>query len=286
MRKRLLRYLGALIVSTVATYSGLARQAVAETAPACGLSDVSAWQVAMEDPQEEATPAYVLRTTEDFIARCPQRPEIPEAHRIAGLAAAWAEETGTAASHFEAAGDMRDTEALLMHAAVRFALGEPERATALRDDAITLWTARIARRGLADIETERLPHGEIIKVSFDRTDPETQLSHLWIARPDGPGWPAALAVSSRRQLNAFHQLRAGEDAPALRHVRLYRCETRRLLARSTERLSDREIDAAARLGLSAYLADPDIPGTGALRPCVFDGDILPAIHPARAVPTQ
>ena len=46
MRKRLLRYLGALLVYMVSTYSGSQRYAWADTRASCSLSDVAAWQVA------------------------------------------------------------------------------------------------------------------------------------------------------------------------------------------------------------------------------------------------
>ena len=55
MRTRLLRYAGALIVSLISLYSGEQRYAHAAPQDGCSLSDVAAWQVALSDPQEEAT---------------------------------------------------------------------------------------------------------------------------------------------------------------------------------------------------------------------------------------
>ena len=286
MRTRLLRYAGALIVSLISLYSGEQRYAHAAPQDGCSLSDAKAWQVALSDPQEEATPAYRRTVTERFIDRCAERPEIEDAHRIAAMAAAWEGKPETAAAHFEAAGYTSDTEALMMHAAVRFALGEETRASALRDEAVESWIARLVRRGIASIEIEETADGKIIAVTFDRTDREMRVSHLWIAVPRGAGWPAALSITSERQLTAFHRLRAGADAPALRHVRLYRCQSRRLLARSSQPLSAADVAGAARLGLSAYLGDPDVPAPGKLEACLFDGYILPQISPALAVPTR
>ena len=285
MQKRLLRYLSALIASLVCTYAGIRQHAAAEGLQTCGLSDVAAWQVALEPNDVEATPAYIQSVTEGFLARCPGRPEAGEAHRIAGLAASWADNIEAAAAHFEKMGYVTDSEALLMHAAVRFSLGEPDRAATLRDKAIDAWLDRIQRNGLADIETEETRYGEIIQVKFRKTGPELRISHLWIARPDEPAWPAALSVSSERQLNAFHRLRAGADAPAQTFIRLYRCQARKLLAQTPE-LNESDMEAAAGLSLTAYLANPDTPAPGDLDACLFDNRILPGIRRSDSVPVQ
>ncbi len=285
MKKRLFRYLGALIVSLVSTHSGLMRFALADI-PACGLSDVAAWQMSLDDPTEEATPAYVRGVSEAFIEACPDRPEVAEAHRIAGQSAAYDKDVAGAAAHFDAAGYVTDVETLFLHAAVRSALGETERASKLRDEAIDHWISRIERRGLAEIEVRDADGGELIGIHFKRTDPDTNISDLWIARPDGAGWPAALKVTSERQLNAFHRLRAGEDAAQLRFVRLYRCHTRRVLARTSEPVTQADIRAAAELGLRAYLANPDTAQRGAMQRCLLAEHMLPEISPATSVPIQ
>lgn len=286
MRKRLLRYMGALIVSLITAYSGSQRYAWGDAAGPCSLSDVAAWQVALDDPQEEATPAYRQAVTEAFLERCPERPEAEDAHRIAGMAAAWAGKVETAAAHFEKAGYISDSDVLLMHAAVRFALGDSGQAKQLRDEAIETWIARLIRLDMADIASEQTPAGELIRVRFRKTDPETQVSHIWVARPDGAAWPAALSVTSERQLNALFRLRAGEDAAALRYVRLYRCRSRKLLARTSQPLGESDMDAAARASLIAYMANPDRPSPGKLESCLFDSRILPAISRSASIPLQ
>ncbi|MGB3625544.1 MAG: hypothetical protein WA989_06945 [Henriciella sp.] len=288
MRKRLLRYLSALIVSLICTYSGLQRVAFADEAPVrtCGLSDVSVWQMQLADPQEEASPDYVQRVTEDFIAACPNRPEIPEAHRIAARAAAWDDKPEDAARHFEQAGYIADVDSLFIYASVELALGEQAHAWQLRDEAIEIWLARLARRGVADVSIEEAKGGELISVRLQAGDPRQPRSHIWIARPSGAGWPSALTVSADRQLNALHKLRAGEHADDLAFVRLYRCRARRMLARTTEPLSDTQIAAGARLALSAYLADPDIPSSGEIESCAFVERILPDLSAASAFATQ
>ncbi|MEQ8558381.1 MAG: hypothetical protein RIB03_08690 [Henriciella sp.] len=288
MRKRLLRYLSALLVSVISTYSGMQRYALADAVDeqGCGLSDVAAWQVLLEDPQEEATPAYRQSVTEAFLKACPERPEAGSAHEIAGMAAAWAGNVDDAARHFEAMGYTTDSETLLMHAAVRFALGEDTYALKLRDEAIEHWMSRLVRYGLADVGIEETPQGELIRVRFLETNPETQVSYLWIAKPKAAAWPAALSITSERQLNALFRLRAGDEAEALRHVRLYRCRARKVLARTNEPIKEADMDAAAMAGLRAYMADPDRPEAGALNACLFDGQILPEISRTKAIPVQ
>lgn len=286
MRKRLLRYLGALLVSMICAYSGSQRYAAAEPGGSCTLSDVAAWQVALEDPQEEATPLYRQTVTEAFLTRCPDRPEAPGAHQIAGIAAAWVGDTEAAAAHFDQAGYVTDSETLLMHAAVRFALGEEDRARALRDAAVEHWIARLQRQELADITFEQTRAGELIGVRFRQTDPETQVSHLWIAQPKAAVWPAALSVTSERQLNALFRLRAGEEAKALRHVRLYRCRARKILARTSEPIGEADMNVAARASLVAYMANPDVPAPGEIEACLFDGRILPKVSRVRSIPLQ
>ena len=286
MRKRLLRYLGALIVSMVSTYSGMQRFAMADTGGPCSLSDVAAWQVALEQPDEEETPAYRQAVTEDFLAACPDRPEAGDAHRIAGMAAAWNGDAGAAAAHFAQMGYVEDAETLLMHAAVRFALGEETAARALRDRAIDHWMARLDRLGLARVSVDERANGDLIHIQFERTDPETAVSQLWIARPRDAAWPAALSVTSERQLNAFFKLRAGEDAGALRHVRFYRCRARKLLARTSEAVQDDAVASAASAMLSAYMAAPDRPAPGDIQACLLDSYILPRISRTDNVPLQ
>lgn len=286
MRKRLLRYLGALLVSMVSTYSGSQRYAWADTRASCSLSDVAAWQVALDDPVEEATPAFRQAVTEDFLTRCPERPEVEDAHRIAGVSAAWAGDLEAAADHLSKAGFVTDSETLLMHAAVMFALGETADATALRDDAVEQWIARLMRLDMAEITADKVAGGEVIRVRFKRSDPATNISHIWVAVPASGAWPAALSVTSERQLNALFRLRAGEETAALRHVRLYQCRSRKVLARTTEPLGEAALEQAAKASLIAYLASPDRPEEGALEACLFDNRILPRIQRSGSVPLQ
>lgn len=285
MKKRLFRYIGALIVSLVSTHSGFSRYAWADI-PACGLSDVSAWQMALEYPAEEATPAYVRKVSEAFIAACPDRPEVAEAHRIAGQSAAYDKDIAGAAQHFDQAGYVTDIETLFLHAAVRAARGETDRASILRNDAIDHWVSRIERRGLADIEVLDADGGQLIGVHFRKTDPETKISDLWIAKPDGAGWPAALKVTADRQLNAFHRLRAGDTATEQSYIRMYRCNARRMLARTSAPVTRAEVRAAAELGLRAYLANPDDAPRGTLQRCLFAEYMLPDISTSNAIPIQ
>lgn len=75
----------ALIASGISAFLGLAQDAHAEAA--CGLSDAVRYQNAISTPQEEGSPAYFLRTAEAFIAACPDRFEVRDAHIVAARAA-------------------------------------------------------------------------------------------------------------------------------------------------------------------------------------------------------
>lgn len=288
MRKRLLRYLSALIVSVICTYTGMQRTALAQTEPVadCSLNDVFSWQQRLESPEEEATPAYVQRVSEAFIAACPNRPEVSEAHRIAGLAAGWGKNIEAAATHFELAGHVTDVDSLFMHAAVRLALGDKQQAWHLRDAAIEFWLVRLSRQGIGDIEIDQLDNGQLISINFRMADKDNRQSTLWIAKPGGAGWPAALTVSSDRQLNTLHRLRAGDSARDLHMIRLYRCTSRKLLGRSATPVSDEDVAATAKAALSAYLADPDVPKPGKIESCLFAARMLPEISLGNAVAIQ
>ena len=249
MRKTLLRYAGALLVSVVSTFSGLSRFALAEppAVPACSLNDVSAWQAALSNPTEEATPAYTVRVTEAFINRCPNRPEVPEAHRLAAISSVWDGDARAAVRHFEQVGHMTDSKSLLLYTAASLAVGDDDAAWKLRDAAISSWLERLDRRRQAEIKTTETSTGTILSVAFRQVDADNPVSQLWLAWPHGAGWPAALSVSSEAQLNAFHRLRAGEDAADVKHIRLYRCRARRLLARTTEAVSPEDVEETAML---------------------------------------
>ena len=287
MREKFRRYASAVIVSLVSLYCGSSRYAYAETATlsACGLNDVFAWQLQLDAPEEEETPAYVRQVTEDFIARCPNRPEIPAAHQIAGLAAGWAGLPDVAVQHFRCAGPMRETDALFMAAAAEFHTGNSKIAWTLRDRAIDLWTDRLERRG-AEVRTRATRGGKIHAIRFAKQADGTGTTHLWLAQPAGAGWPAALSLQSSAQLNALHRLTAGEDAGPVSNIRLYRCQSRRLMARSEDVFTDEELEELAHQSLTAYLADPDKEAGGDFAVCLFARDMLAEPQPVGPLLTQ
>ena len=285
MRERILRYVVATGTALLTSWIGLQKVAEAEVRT-CSLNDVAAWQVSIETPEEEGTPAYIRKLTEDFIASCPDRPEVSEAHRIAGMAAGWAHDPEGAAEHFELAGYQTDVETLFMQASALIATGQSERAWKLRDEAIEYWLSGIVRRSRGDVAIEQIAGGEILHVRFRGTDGENRQTHVWVAKPDGAGWPASLNVSSEAQLNAFHRLSAGESSGDLHLVRLHRCNKRRLLARMPGTLDEAGLNEAARLALIAYLAKPDIPQDGDFETCVFSQRILPDVNSAKPFAIQ
>lgn len=288
MRQRLARYASALIVSVVSSYCGLARYAAADAAqsPACSLRDAQAWQLSLDEPNEEASPAYILRVTEAFIERCPDRPEAASAHRIAGLSAGWAGQADLAYTHFAKAGHMRDTEALFIAMASAFHAGDEQAAAAFSADAFDAWVSRIARRGTGIATVETLPGGDIISVSFAPMQADAPTSRVWIARPANGAWPAALSVKSDAQLTAFHRLVSGKEAASLTHVRLYRCRQRTLIGRSDSPIDQGALETLARESMLAYLASPDRSAKGQFDICLFADDILPESGIPGRVATQ
>ena len=275
MRDKIGRYTSALIVSLVSMYCGASRYAFAETpaTQACGLNDALAWQMQLDAPEEEATPAYIRRITEDFIARCPNRPEVPSAHQVAGMAAGWEGLSEVSVQHFRKAGAMRDSDALFMAAAGELHTGNSDIAWALRDRAIALWTQRLAHRG-AEVESFEVRGGTIHAIRFAGPRASTGATHIWLAQPDGPGWPGVLTLQSSDQLNALHRLTAGEDAKPISHLRFVRCQSRRLLARTEDAFTEEELEELAEQSLTAYLADPDREGEEEYSTCILARHML------------
>lgn len=275
MSERLARYASALLVSVVSTYCGFSRQAIGEpaTSPTCSMSDAQAWQLALEDPQEEASPDYILRVTEAFIEQCPGRPEVPSARRIAGMAAGWADLPERAYEHFSEARYIADTDAHFMAMASALHQGDSDTAKDHQDGVFDDWLARLERRGAGTVSVETVEGGDILKVDLSVPGTQGQIEHLWVARPEGLAWPAGLRIETSPTLNAFHQLVAGENARTISHVRLYRCRSRTLLGQSDRPIDPQEMSALARQTLMAYLADPDLSEPGEFDVCLF-GDYM------------
>ncbi len=272
-----------LLAALVTTFVALFPPPASAQGHECALSDVAAWQTQLSDPQEELTPRRIFEVTSAFVMQCPDRPEILEANRIAAMAAVDMGKADIAVSHFERAGYLRDDMSRFYYASALLAFGEGEMAWELRDQMVADWETKLTRRGDVDLAARTVPGGMIYTVRFDRVDSETGIGAAWLAVPDGAGWPATLSLGSSRQMTAFHRLRVGAEAPALRHVDLYRCRSRRMLAKADKDIPIAELDEAASVTLTAYLSLPDVLITNndsaALATCLWPNRLFP--RPAR-----
>ena len=278
---KFLRRLGAGVLATgVTTFIAVYPRAGAEIQPQdCSLRDVGAWQAQLVDREQELSPGYILRVTEAFLARCPTRPEVREASKVAGIAATNAGEPARALRHFERAGQLYDERANFYKAAVLLANGEAQRAWALRDQLVADWLEELAGDPLVAVESHAIRGGFMHTVRFARPDHDSGIGTAWIGVPDGPGWPATLTMGAGRQRTAFHRLRAGAQSAPMQHVDYYRCRGRRLLAETEASIAMSELDEAARLTLIGYFTAPDgttrQTGEGTLKTCLWPSRILP-----------
>ncbi|MEQ3745030.1 MAG: hypothetical protein ABNH53_02185 [Henriciella sp.] len=252
---RIRRYACAVLASFVTTFIALnASPIAAAQTNQCNWQDVAAWQKSLTESSQEQTPEYILRVTEAFIAACPNRPEVRDASRIAGIAASDMGEPSKAVDHFNNALPMWDVKARFYEISALLADGKSRTAWQARDELVEDWLDELAREPKISVVTNKVRGGEIHAVTFAQRDQETGIGAAWVAVPDGPGWPATLTIGSERQLTAFHKIRTGAD---LRHVDLYRCRGRRILARVDAAMSVGEMDISAETTLVAYLARPD-----------------------------
>ena len=275
--KRTCRYAGAAIAAAVTTFIGWAGLANADPV-ACSLNDVTAWQLALNDPEYEQSPDHILEVTAACLGKCPDRPEQPDASRIAGIAAADMGEAERAVQHFQAAGRMRDLMSNFYAIASFAAIGEEASAWRLRDQMVDGWHARLDQHPAVSVSVMPSHNGTIYQVYFTQSDEDTGVKAVWVGVPNGPGWPATLSFSKDPFRLGLKRIRAAEDRTEYRYVDLHRCLGRRALGAIAKRLSVKEFDAAASASLAAYMAHPDQPAayvSGPIRNCVFPGRLLP-----------
>ncbi|MEM9938907.1 MAG: hypothetical protein AAF768_08675 [Pseudomonadota bacterium] len=278
-KDRLWRWTAAIIATVVTSLIGLYPEHLAfGEAAGCSLNDVSDWQNQLMDPDEEIDPPYILEVTEAFILRCPDRPEIKEASRIAGVAAVRMGDAKRALAHFDKAGWIRDQRSLFAQAAAFLATGDTEMGWVIRDEILANWLLDLSRTPLTTVDTIEVQGGHIYAVNFTKIDAETGIRAAWVAVPDGPGWPATLSVGSDAFSNAIHKMRAGADAAPLRQIHLHRCFERKVLAQSPVEISVNQFGQTAQLALQAYLADPDLYeplANGRINQCLMAGKLFP-----------
>ncbi len=276
--KRIWRYACAVLASFVTTFIAVMSSPFA-AAQTCSWQDAASWQLAISEPQVEATPEYILNVTETFIAACPERPEVAEARRIAGIAAADEGLAKRATEHFSAAGPMTDAQSNFYAISAYLAAGDKQAAWDTRDKYVETWLRQIKRSGHVSVETRQVRGGHIHSVLFGKKNKESGIGAAWVAIPDGPGWPATLTFSAERQRLAFQKIRGGQVPEDLRHIDLYRCHGRRLMAERDASSSAGQLDLSAEIALEAYLARPDQYQKGnagdPLTVCLWPGRLFP-----------
>lgn len=254
------------------------KYAHADVESGCSLRDVAAWQTQLSDPQEEATPDYILRVTEGFIQACPNRPELRDAHAIAGQAAADSGAAVDAIAHFEKALPLKSKAAQFTYTAALAVSGRDE-AWDVRDEIIADWLQRVSYHPNVTLLSQPIRGGKLHRLTIAHPRGDVRIKQAWIAVPDGAGWPATLTIGTDRQRTMFHRLRAGEAAKPPLFIDLHRCTARRMIGRVEASALQTDIDQEATRALTAYLAAPDMTektDAGApIASCVWPDRLLP-----------
>ena len=284
-----LRWVSAVIASAVCTIIGLsgANYAYADSAD-CSLKDVSAWKARLTDPTEEASPDYKLRVSEDFIQDCPYRPEVMEAHQIAGLAAIDAGAADAVIDHLESARtpyQPLDTRAWFGLIAAKLETGERKTAWRERDALVAHWLDRIDIDGLADVDTHKTRGGVIYSARFIALEPGDYVRGVWLAVPNGDGWPSAVVLGSSGFRSALNQLRS-PGADRLEQIDLIGCQERITLWQMEGEIPFETAHEAALAASRRYLEVPELPGdNGSLDmsvACIWPQKMLPRPDPYTA----
>jgi len=277
LSKRKRRWLGAITATAVTTLMALSALSSAE-AQSCTLQDATQWQLALNDPAEEQSPAYIRRVTEAFLEACPQRPEYYDASRIAGIAAADMADAPAATQHFTNAGPMRNLLSNFYAMGSFLAIGEGRTAWRIRDQVVERWRSRLERNSRVSLTPLPQKQGMIYQVRFETPDRETKLREAWVAVPFGPGWPASLGFSSERMRLALRRTSTGSALSGLEFIDLNRCLGRRTLGEIEDPISAQMYHDKALSSLNAYLADPDVPrgrDKREIQICVWPSRLLP-----------
>lgn len=292
-----LRLIAAVLTAGITTWIGLSaidRKANANTADlmtaSCTQSDIAVYHDLMEYPEEEATPAYVLAVSEAFLETCSEHPDARKIRLQAAEAALNAGHARATIRHLEAAQAFDYTLSLSDRFRLMAALAASGRETEAwieRDEAVEAWLAKLSENGLAVVETETLTDGVIYAVQFSAVEEDSRIRAIWLAVPDGDGWPAAVNLGSDSFRAAMHAIRASEGAPRLQHVDLVRCRSRYTLGKAEGDISVKAAERAARPLLEVYLRAPDrLEWTAANKPvasCIWPQQMMPQTSPWKAV---
>lgn len=274
-RKR--QCVSAIIASIVTTIVAMTAISSAD-AQTCTLRDVDAWHSALNDPDMEHSPDYILEVTETFIRACPMRPERFEAHRTAAMAAADQGDVTTAVQHFRDAGRMTSLLANFYAISVYATAGDHRTAWRVRDQMVEAWRSRLERDPTLSVSA--IPHrkGMIYEISFGDGDLSNGSQKTWVAVPFGPGWPASLSLSSDEFRASLRAEVSSSDSLVPTFYDLNRCDGRSNLDIVSSAIPGEDFNDHALRTLTRYLANPDRPTTRSkhIELCVWPSRLLPS----------
>ena len=278
-RKR--QCISAIIATTVTTIIAMNAIASAE-AQTCTLKDVNAWHVALNDPQVEQSPDYILDVTQAFLSACPMRPERFKAHQVAGMAAADQGDVSTAIRHFRDAGWMTNRFANFYAISVYATAGDHRAAWRTRDQMVEAWRSRLERHPRVSIEALPARAGMIYEIIFSDTHAPDGAQQVWVAVPFGPGWPASLSLSKGGLRASLRAEVSDSDRTAAAFYDFNRCVGRSSLDVSATTMPDADMREGVIDLLTRYLAKPDRPAARSKRIdlCVWPTRLLPTASTA------
>lgn len=243
--------------SFVVAVSAMALPAMAQDG--CGLRDVARFQTAVLQPTEEATPAYLKRTAESFIADCPERFETREAHLIAARSAMDSGAAADAVFHYDSAiarGARLSPVQRLDQSVALLAAGEDREALKTRNLAISEWLEVLTARGMTDFDIRKSRGGIILAVNFPQQAPEAPAHALWLAIPDGPGLPAAAVLRADPMRASLRALRTGRPPAALTILEQRTCRDARIIRETVQPAAIESFDRDATEAMRHYLRQP------------------------------
>lgn len=226
----------------------------------CGLSDVTRFQNAVLQPAEEATPAYLQRTAETFIADCPDRFETRDAYLIAARSAMDAGNASQAVAHFDDAVDrgahLSPVQRLDQSVAL-LAAGKEREALEARNLAVSEWLETLNSLGMTQFDVRKSSGGVILAVSFPQQSAESNVHAVWLAVPDGPGLPAAAVLRPDPMRASLRALRTGRAPAALTILEQRTCLEARILRETLQPAAIESFDRDASEAMRAYLRNPE-----------------------------
>ncbi len=225
-----------------------------------GLSDVARFQTAVLQPAQEATPAYLQRTAESFIADCPDRFETREAHLIAARGAMDAGLAAEAVTHYEDAisrGARLSPVQRLDQSVALLAAGNEREALEARNLAISEWLEALTARGITSFDIRKSRGGVILAVNITQQAPDASVHALWLAIPDGPGLPAAAVLRPDPMRASLRALRTGRTPAALTILEQRTCQDARILRETVQPAAVESFDRTATEAMRSYLRRPN-----------------------------